>query len=193
MPSEYKNQKRIYRTQVGKQSKDMLSVRGVNTSVIRPDDFLCVWMSGSYKAGNGVWRWWCAHVGCPSVHGTSFSKSGERHGGGYCGLSLGVLGRADVIARVDGLQVLHRQDALRDPGGVAQAPVDQPPGILDGHRPFVLLNDTHRDEEGTTHYAQVRVTQHRAELRQDPSARPMGAFALYHHVILKQHDFQSTV
>lgn len=48
MLSEYTNQKRIY---VGKQSKDMLSVRGVNTSVIRPDDFLCVWMSGSYSQG----------------------------------------------------------------------------------------------------------------------------------------------
>lgn len=31
----------------------MLSVRGVNTSIIRADDFLLVWMSGSDSQGRG--------------------------------------------------------------------------------------------------------------------------------------------
>lgn len=31
----------------------MLSVRGVNTSTFRPNDFLLVWMSGSYSQGRG--------------------------------------------------------------------------------------------------------------------------------------------
>lgn len=51
MLSKYKNQKCIYE---GKQSEDMLSVRGVNTPILRPGDFLCVWMSGPYSRG-GDW------------------------------------------------------------------------------------------------------------------------------------------
>lgn len=31
----------------------MLSVRGVNTSIFRPNDSLLVWMSGSYSQGRG--------------------------------------------------------------------------------------------------------------------------------------------
>lgn len=38
---------------IGKQSEYMLSVRGVNTSIIRPSDFLLVWMSGSDSQGRG--------------------------------------------------------------------------------------------------------------------------------------------
>lgn len=39
--------------EIGKQSKYMLSVRGVNTSIIRPDDFLLVGMSGSDSQDRG--------------------------------------------------------------------------------------------------------------------------------------------
>lgn len=171
----------------------MLSVRGVTTSIIRPDDFLCVWMSGSYSRGGdwglaldiSLWQstksqerlsWWCAHVGFLSVHCTSFFKSGKLNSGSYCGLSLGILGRANVIPRVNGLKVFHHHDALGDPGGMPQAPVDQPPGVLDRHGPFILLNDTHRHEGGWTRgYKQVPATQQGTMLSKDRSARPMAA------------------
>lgn len=159
----------------------------------------------THEAGTGVWRWtsasgkarvtgrpswWCAHVGFPSVHGTSLSKSGKLNSGSDCGLSLEVLGRADVISRVNGLKVFHRHDALGEPGDVAPASVDQPPGVMDRHGPFILCNDTRRDEaRGTRDYKQAPATQHGAMLRKHWSVRP---WALPHCHHFQRHVFQST-
>lgn len=66
---------------------------------------------------------------------------------GDCGrhscLAVYVLGFTDVVTEVDSLHVLHRQDALGDPGGVAHASVHQPPQRLDVNRTLVLQQHKH--------------------------------------------------
>lgn len=49
-----------------------------------------------------------------------------------------VLGFADVVSKVDGLHVLHTEDALGDACRVAHPSVDQPPRRLNVNRTLVL-------------------------------------------------------
>ena len=78
-------------------------------------------------------------MGIPLVHYSSLSKSGKLNSGRYCGLSSEILSCAYVVARINGLKVFHDNDTLGDSCGVSQSSVNQSPGVLDGHRPFVLL------------------------------------------------------
>ena len=52
------------------------------------------------------------------------------HSSGDCGLPVLVFGSADIFPVVDGLCVLHGDDALGDSGGMAAAPVHEPPGLV---------------------------------------------------------------
>lgn len=90
-------------------------------------------------------------------------QSGKLNSGRYCGLSSEILSCAYVVARINGLKVFHDNDTLGDSCGVSQSSVNQSPGVLDGHRPFVLVKD------GT----QTKVTLTAASLTQFPSTRPI--------------------
>lgn len=57
---------------------------------------------------------------------------------GHDGLAVLVLGFTGVGSVVDGLHVLHGQDALRQSGGPTRASVHQPPGRADVNWPLVL-------------------------------------------------------
>lgn len=123
-------------------------------------DFLLVWMCGSDSlaevatwhqsaSGKALIRspgWLCIRMGFPSVCNISLSKSGKLNSGSYCSLSSGILSSTDVIPRINGLKVFHREDALRDSCGVSESSVDQPPSILNCYRPFILFNDSNTDK-----------------------------------------------
>uniref|UniRef100_A0A8C0QSS9 Uncharacterized protein n=1 Tax=Canis lupus dingo TaxID=286419 RepID=A0A8C0QSS9_CANLU len=85
----------------------------------------------------------------PSIHYTSFSKSGKLNSGGNCSLPLEILSSANIISYISGLQIFDCHDALGDSCGVPQASMDQPPSVLNCHRPFILLNDTPISLNGT--------------------------------------------
>lgn len=57
---------------------------------------------------------------------------------GHDGLAVLVLGFTGVGSVVDGLHVLHGQDALCQSGGPTRASVHQPPGCADVNWPLVL-------------------------------------------------------
>lgn len=57
---------------------------------------------------------------------------------GHDGLAVLVLGFTGVGSVVDGLHVLHGQDALGQSGGPTRASVHQPPGRADVNWPLVL-------------------------------------------------------
>lgn len=93
----------------------------------------------------------CRQMASPSAHYTSLSKSGKLNSGSYCSLPSEILSRAYVIACINGLKVFNGNDTLGDSCGVAQASVDQSPGVLNGHRPFVLFKDgTQTEARGTS-------------------------------------------
>uniref|UniRef100_A0A452SQD0 Uncharacterized protein n=1 Tax=Ursus americanus TaxID=9643 RepID=A0A452SQD0_URSAM len=78
----------------------------------------------------------------PSTRYTSFSKSGKLNRGSNRRLPLEILSSANVISYISGLKVFDCHDALGDSCGVPPSSVDQPPSVLNCHRPFILLNNT---------------------------------------------------
>lgn len=98
--------------------------------------------------------------GFPSVDRTSLSKSGKLNSGSHCRLSSEILSRAYIISGINRLKVFNSDDTLGDSCGVPQSSVDQSPGILNGHGPFVLFKDgTQTDATGTGCFAGLPSTQ----------------------------------
>lgn len=157
-------------------NQNTLSARKVSTSINRRMTSFCF---GRLSGPQAVWLafgtslpqstfFYKKHLsvvytdGFPSVDHTSLSKSGKLNRGSHCGLSSEVLSRAYIISRVNCLKVFNGDDTLGDSRGVPQAPVDQSPGVLNGHRPFVLFKDgTQTEARGTSCPTQL------------PSARPI--------------------
>lgn len=79
--------------------------------------------------------------GFPSVDHTSLSKSGKLNSGSHCCLSSEILSRAYIISCINRLKVFNSDDTLGDSCGVPQSSVDQSPGVLNGHGPFILFKD----------------------------------------------------
>uniref|UniRef100_A0A4X2K5Y4 Uncharacterized protein n=1 Tax=Vombatus ursinus TaxID=29139 RepID=A0A4X2K5Y4_VOMUR len=67
---------------------------------------------------------------------------GKLHSGGYGGLPTQVLSCTHVVAGINGLKVLQREDAPGQPRGAPEAPADQSPHVLDRHGPFILFHKT---------------------------------------------------
>lgn len=145
-------------------NQNALSARKVSTSINRRMTSFCF---GCLSGPQAVWlafdtslpqsTFFKKHLsvvytdGFPSVDHTSLSKSGKLNRGSHCGLSSEVLSRAYIISRVNRLKVFNGDDTLGDSRGVPQAPVDQSPGVLNGHRPFVLFKDgTQTEARGTS-------------------------------------------
>uniref|UniRef100_A0A8D2LXB7 Uncharacterized protein n=1 Tax=Varanus komodoensis TaxID=61221 RepID=A0A8D2LXB7_VARKO len=59
--------------------------------------------------------------------------------GSYRGLSPKVLSYANVVSSIKGLKIFNSDNTLRDSCGMTNSSVDQPPRVLDNHRPFVLI------------------------------------------------------
>lgn len=116
-------------------------------------------------------------MGVPLVH-HSLSKSRELNSGSYCGLSAEILSCAYVIARINGLKVFNGNDTLRDSCGVSQSSVNQSPGVLNGHRPFVLFKHGTQTETRLI-AASPRVSSHPPDTFSTISLRAVGFAVLF--------------
>lgn len=132
-------------------NQNTLSARKVSTCITRQMTSFCFGCLSDPQAVVGLWYWPptkhfvrkhldVVHTdGFPSADRTSLSKSGKLNSGSHCCLSSEILSCAYIISCINRLKVFNSDDTLGDSCGVAQSSVDQSPGVLNGHRPFVLF------------------------------------------------------